>query len=376
MIYLDNSATTYPKPDIVYKTAQRAMKKYGANPSRSAHSFALASGGAVYGVREKLCAFFNLNKPENVIFTLNTTHALNLAIHSAVKENSVVITDAMEHNSVLRPLYKLSDEGICSLRFFAPDMHNVYSTINAFKEACEGCDVAVITACSNVNGYRMPIYEIGKICREKGITLIVDGAQGAGYFNIDMQKCCIDMLCVPGHKGLYSLMGCGALLVNESFEDKTQPLITGGSGNMSKNRQMPPYLPERLEAGTLPCLPIITLGAGIDFINLVGLSEINYRTYTCAARCRELLKNIKGVNVYSSFGSIVLFNVQNIQSDEAASYLNDCGIALRSGLHCAPLAHEFLSTQPDGALRASFGAFNSPRDADKLAGCLQKIKKV
>lgn len=374
MIYLDNAASSFPKPRSVYRAAKYAAENLGANPGRSGHKAAMAASGAVYEVREKLAEFFNLPRLENVVFTANTTHALNIAINSAVKSGSRIITSVMEHNAVLRPLYRLQKEKDCGLVFFKPDMHNVFATVNKFRRDCEGCDVCVMTACSNVNGYRLPLSEIGEICREKGIAFIVDGAQGAGYFDIDMQNQCIDMLCVPSQKGLYGLCGAGALLVGESWSEKMTPLMTGGSGVMSQSPEMPPYLPERLEAGTISTVPIITMGAGVDFVKSVGTQELYYHAFTCAGYLRELLMEIKDVNVYPSFGSIVLFNVQNAQSDRVSQELDDCNIAVRSGFHCAPCIHEYLNTGEYGAVRASFGAFNTPRDAEYLVKCIKKIK--
>ena len=374
MIYLDNAASSFPKPKSVYRAAQYAVENLGANPGRSAHKMSMATSSAVYEVREKLARFFNLSEPENVVFTANTTHALNIALNSAVKSGSRVITTVLEHNAVLRPLYTLQKEKGCEILFFKPDMDDIFRTISDFRRRCEGCDVCVVTSCSNVNGYRLPLCEIGKICREKGITFIVDGAQGAGYFDIDMQKQCIDMLCIPSQKGLYGICGAGALLGGKRWSDKMIPLVTGGSGVMSQSREMPPYLPERIEAGTLATVPIISMGAGVDFVKSVGTDEIYYRAFTCAGYLRERLFEIKGLDIYPSFGSIVLFNVQNAQSDSVSQALDDCNIAVRSGFHCAPCIHEYLNTGDYGAVRVSFGAFNSIRDCECLLKCVKKIK--
>lgn len=376
MIYLDNAATTFPKPESVYKAAENALKRYGANPGRSAHDMALDTARAVYAVREKVADFFGCPSPENVVFTLNTTHALNLAICGVVKPASRVVTTLMEHNAVLRPLYKLSDEKGCEIDFVKPDFLNPAATVREFaRKISPDVSAVAVSACSNVNGYKFPLESIGKICRRNGVPFIVDGAQGAGYFDINMQKCSIDMLCVPGHKGLYGICGAGALIVGKGFEDKIFPLMTGGSGVMSKSRTMPPFLPEKLEVGTLATVPVITMRAGMDYINAVGIDELNYRTMRCARVAVQALGNMKGVNLYSGFSSIVLFNVQNAQCDRVAELLNGENIAVRSGIHCAPLAHELLKTGEDGAVRASFGAFNTVSDAEKLIKSVEKIKK-
>lgn len=376
MIYLDNAATTYPKPKSVYAAAIDALTRYGANPGRSAHDIARAASSAVYAVREKVAEFFGCPSPENVVFTLNTTHALNLAICGVVKPEGRVVTTLAEHNAVLRPLYKLQAEIGCKIDFVKPDFLNHAATLREFSRLVkpDACAV-VVSACSNVNGYKFPLEAIGKICRRNGVPFIVDGAQGAGYFDIDMQKCSIDMLCVPGHKGLYGICGAGALIVGKGFEEKISPLMTGGSGVMSKSKTMPPFLPEKLEVGTIATVPVITMGAGIDYINAVGIEELNYRTMQCSRVATQALGNMKGVNIYSGFGSIVLFNVQNVQCDRVSELLNEEKIAVRSGIHCAPLTHELLKTGEDGAVRASFGAFNTPSDAERLIKCIEKIKK-
>lgn len=371
MIYLDNAATTFPKPRGVYAAVRDAMVKYGANPGRSAHAPAVETAGAVYDVRDKLAGFFGLNKPENAVFTLNTTHALNLAINSALSSGDRVVTSVMEHNSVLRPLYAMG----CEISFFEPVFDDHFATIENFRRAAKGCKAAVFSILHNVNGYKLPFERIFSACRAENLCIIADCAQCAGYYDVNMHKHGIDMLCVPGHKGLFGLCGSGALLVSEQWENKMKPLLHGGSGAMSQSREMPPFLPERLEAGTLAVVPIISMGAGIDFVTSVGIDELRYRSHIAAAYCRELLGNIRGVDIYPSFNSIVLFNIQNAQSFELENHLDSCGIALRSGFHCAPLAHKYLNTPPHGALRASFGPFNTKKDALRLAECVKKFSK-
>ncbi len=377
MIYLDNAATTYPKPKSVYRAVSASLTKYGANPGRSGHKAALAASAAVYDVRERVAEFFGCPLAENVIFTLNTTHALNIAIQSVVKPDTHVVTTLLEHNAVLRPLYRLRDEKGCKIDFVKPDFSNSAATVGELERLISPeTSAVVVSACSNVNGYKFPLEAIGKICRKRGVAFVVDGAQGAGYFDINMQKCGIDMLCVPGHKGLYGICGAGALIVSERMSNEAVPLMTGGSGVMPKDGKMPPYLPEKLEAGTLPTAAIIAMGAGIEYINAVGMEELSYRTTRCAMAAAQALGNMRGVDIYSEFGSIVLFNVHGVQCDRVAQRLDDAEIAVRSGIHCAPLAHELLKTGGDGAVRASFGAFNSPSDVRRLVKCVEKIKKV
>lgn len=377
MIYLDNAACTYPKPKEVYERLKQAFFIYGANPGRSCHAMAVKTDGAVFDVREKLCKMFGLSRAENVVFTPNTTYALNVALNALAKENTDIVTSVMEHNSVLRPLYKLQKERNCNIRFFTPDFEDKNKTVQSFENALgENCSCVVLTVCSNVNGYRFPIREIGEICKKRGVAFVVDGAQGAGYFDINMQKDNIDILCIPGHKGLFGICASGSLLISDSFEKKMSPIVYGGSGIMSKRHDMPDFLPEMLEAGTLATLPVITMGEGIDYINRHGIDRLYYNACSSAEICRQGLGNITGVNVYSCFGSMVVFNVQNIQCDTAAAMLSDSGFALRSGLHCAPLAHKLLGSYEQGSIRASFGCFNTPKDAHALVRAVSRIKNL
>ncbi|MBE6688658.1 MAG: aminotransferase class V-fold PLP-dependent enzyme [Ruminococcaceae bacterium] len=373
MIYLDNAAASCPKPHSVHRAVRYALDNYAANPGRSSHKEALKAANAVYDTRCILSQLFGAPAPENVIFTSNTTHALNIALYTAVKKGCKVVTSVMEHNAVLRPLYALQKERECEIRFFRPDMDNVCSTLMNFYDAARDCDVCVLTLCSNVNGYRMPIREIAEYCKKSGITLIADGAQAAGYFDIDIQKIGIDMLCIPSQKGLFGICGAGALIVGDKWCEKMEPMMTGGSGVMSQSREMPPYLPERLEAGTLATLPIVSMCAGAEFVDTVGTDELYYRSYTPAQYLREMLMNMRKVKVYPCYGSIVLFNVQNAQSFEVEKLFDDGNIAVRSGFHCAPLTHEHILTGENGAVRASFGAFNSPRDAECV---VKRIKSM
>lgn len=377
MIYLDNAATSFPKPASVKRAVIDCLEKYSANPGRSGHTAAVSAALAVYGVREKTAEMFGASKAENVIFTLNATHALNIALHCAVKRDMTVITSTLEHNSVLRPLYKLQKERNAKIALIRPNHVNPAQTVKQFVEKLnKNCCAVVLTACSNVTGERLPLAKIGRLCREKGVIFIVDAAQAAGYYRINMREMCIDMLCIPSHKGLMGICGSGALIVSDSYADRLTPLLYGGSGAFSADADMPPDLPERIEAGTLPLAAILSMGAGIDYINQIGMEELCYRSSVCASAAREYLGNTAGITLYPTKGSIVLFNLEGKDSGETADLLDRCGIATRSGLHCAPLCHEMLGTLSVGAVRASFGPFNRRSDSAALCKSLRQAQSL
>ena len=238
----------------------------------------------------------------------------------------------------------------------------------------KNCSAVILTACSNVTGEELPLKEIGKICRKNGVTFVVDAAQAAGYKRINITENYIDILCIPSHKGLFGICGAGAMIFSDDSPCEIKPLMYGGSGVFSESEDMPPFLPERLEAGTLPVPAILSMGAGVDFLNTTGWEESGRRAAECARIAREYLGNMRGVTLYPCYGSIVLFNVKGITPSRTAENLDSSTIAVRSGLHCAPLFHSALGTLPDGAVRASFNLFNKKEDAEALANAVGKIR--
>ncbi len=378
-IYLDNAATTFPKPNEVYEEAVRCMKEYCGNPGRSGHYYSREASEAVYTCREELSSFFELDKPENVIFTLNTTYALNLAINALITPNCHVIISDIEHNSVIRPVKAKGVE---------------YDTFNAYRSETgvlsqirslirPNTRMIICTHQSNICPLRTPISAIGKLCRERGIYFIVDAAQSAGTLPVSMKRSNIDALCVPGHKGLYGIQGCGALLLSQRAASQKNkllaPLITGGNGVNSLEGQMPEFLPERFEAGTLATPSIAALLAGIRSVKKTGIARIREHEYSLYRRAREALLEMKNVRLYCpEFASsqILLFNIRNMPASAVANALDAQGICVRSGFHCAPTAHKYLATGPDGAVRASFGAFNTMKETDIFTDTLYRISKT
>lgn len=375
MIYLDNAATSFPKPLCVKRAVAESIDKYWANPGRSGHRAAVEASLAVYGVREKLAAAFGISKPENTVFTCGATCALNIAVNCAVKPHTRVITSVLEHNAVLRPLYRVKKEKGCEIEFIGKNAVNNAQILSQIVELMnKNCSAVILSARSNVTGRELPIKEIGKICRKNGVTFVVDASQAAGYKRINMSENYIDILCIPSHKGLLGICGGGAVIFADDAVCDIKPIIYGGSGVFSEAEDMPPFLPEGLEAGTLPVPAILSMGAGVDYLNAAGWDEAGFRASECARISREYLGNMKGVTLYPCEGSIVLFNVRGALPSRTSELLDNSGIAVRSGLHCAPLYHGELGTLPDGAVRASFNLFNRKSDAVNLAKAVQEMR--
>ena len=341
LIYLDHAATSYPKPQSVSRAMEDALRTKGGNPGRSGHTLSLRAARAVYECREKVCSLFHFDKPENVIFTQNTTYALNMAIKGVVRSGDHVVTSNLEHNSVLRPLYTLSrTRGVTYSLFDATDDDDE-QTVYCFKRALrDNTRVAVVTAASNVCGKLLPIRAIGAVCRAKGITLIVDCAQAGGIVPLDASVLNADFLCFAGHKGLYGPQGTGILLC--CGNRVPEPLAEGGNGVQSESREMGEALPERLEAGTVNTPGICGLSAGIDFVKSVGTEEIFGRSLHMTRYLTDRLFEIDGVTVYGDYGvkaPVVLINKEGFSPNRLSSLLSDHGICTRGGLHCAPTAH-------------------------------------
>ena len=375
LIYLDHAATSYPKPQSVSRAMEDALRTKGGNPGRSGHTLSLRAARAVYECREKVCSLFHFDKPENVIFTQNTTYALNMAIKGVVRSGDHVVTSNLEHNSVLRPLYTLSrTRGVTYSLFDATDDDDE-QTVYCFKRALrDNTRVAVVTAASNVCGKLLPIRAIGAVCRAKGITLIVDCAQAGGIVPLDASVLNADFLCFAGHKGLYGPQGTGILLC--CGNRVPEPLAEGGNGVQSESREMGEALPERLEAGTVNTPGICGLSAGIDFVKSVGTEEIFGRSLHMTRYLTDRLFEIDGVTVYGDYGvkaPVVLINKEGFSPNRLSSLLSDHGICTRGGLHCAPTAHEVLGSGKEGGLRVSLGQGNTKGELDRFLSVLSKL---
>ena len=380
MIYFDNAATSYPKPDVVIKSFNESLIKYGGNPGRSGHKMSINSAKLIYDLREKAANFFGLSDCEDVVLTKNCTEAINIALFGVMKNGGNVLTSHMEHNSVMRPLYFMKKNGICDYKIANTSFEYPENTIKEFEKLIDNETKMIICShASNVTGKIAPIEEIAKLCKSKNIIFCVDAAQTAGMLNINMDKQGIDILCCPGHKGLFGPTGTGLLLVNKKI--KLSPIIFGGTGSLSMNLEMPDFLPDSLESGTVNISGAAALSRGIDYINNVGIDSIHKRENTLASRFYKNLSNIPKIMLYSSFPtehssvSTVLFNVKKKNCTEVCEILDRHNIAVRGGLHCSPMAHRYIGTEKSGAVRASFSIFNTEREIDYACNIIDRLQR-
>lgn len=373
-VYLDNAATTLKKPPSVKEAVINAMDNLGSD-GRGVNSFSLGASRSIFSVRYKLNMLFDGFGEETVAFTNNATTALNTAINGFIKEGDSVVTTVMEHNSVLRPLYRLEKERHIHLEIIG--LKNGVPDYDALKAAIEKKPKAVIiTHASNLTGTVNDIRYIGSLCRQNGVAFIVDSAQTAGILPISMKKDFIDILCFTGHKGLYGPQGTGGLLLGKNIS--LDPLTVGGSGIMTFSPTHPSVMPTALEAGTLNTPGICGLGAGVDFITDTGLENIFAHIQALTERFLNGISNIKNITVYKSgskqIGTVAL-NINGLDSAYVGSILSEYGIAVRSGGHCAPLMHKAIGTDKTGAVRFSFSYFTSYDDVDYAVKVLSTIAK-
>lgn len=376
MIYLDNGATTFPKPKVVTDKIMECSLGYAGNPGRSGHKLAMKMDLEIYETREKICKLINGTEVLNVIFTFNATDSLNLAIKGVLEEGDHVITTSMEHNSVLRPLNKLRKDGKIELSIVYADDKGYIDPQKIFEALTPNTKMIVTTHMSNVFGTIVDIKAIGDFCKENNILYLVDASQSIGVLDIDVQEMNIDLLAFPGHKALFGPMGTGALYIKEGIIVK--PLKEGGTGSYSHSIDQPELYPDSLESGTPNGVGIIALGKGIDFINEVGLENIRNHEMSLKNHFIELLKDNEDVILYGTLddrqGAVVSLNVKDMDSSEISYILSDeFDIYTRPGYHCAPLAHKTMGTEELGAIRFSFGYYNTLEEIDKTVEALLNI---
>lgn len=372
MINFDNSATTFPKPRSVKAASAAALEKYGGNPGRGGHAISLASANAVFRARENIADFFGAS-PENVVFTLNCTQALNLAIKGVLKPGDHVIISSFEHNSSARPVHALSRSGVkYSIAEVFPESA---LTVESFRSLIRPDTKAIVcTIGSNVTGQIMPFLELGMLAEKHGLCFIADGAQACGVIPVKLSDG-INILCTAGHKALYGPTGTGLLISDGKFP--ITPIMEGGTGSASIELEQPDFLPDSLESGTVNTAGIIALNAGVDFVRKLTLKKIfTHET----ALCRQFISGISDLDsviIYrernANYLPIVLFNIKGMPSDETASALNDMGFALRGGLHCSGLAHKSLGTLPNGGVRFAPSVMNSSAEVAKLVSAVRKL---
>ena len=375
MIYFDNAATTLRKPRCVIEAVTEAMGSMG-NSGRGVHSGALSAARTIYDTRAALAKLFGAEGPERIAFTANSTEALNMAIKGLLAPGDHVITTALEHNSVLRPLYELEDRGM-ELTILPADTLGNICCEDFEKEIRPTTRAIVTTHGSNLTGNLLDIEKIGSIARAHGLTYIVDASQTAGVFDIDVQRMNIDILCFTGHKGLLGPQGTGGLYVREGVE--LRPLLSGGSGVQTYLRSHPPQMPTVLEAGTLNGHGIAGLGAAVKYLQETGLDTIRQKEQALMWAFYEAGRQIPGITVYGDFSTgercaIVSLNVRDYDSGEVSDALaEEYGIATRPGAHCAPLMHRALGTVDQGAVRFSFSHFNTEEEIKIAVSALQEL---
>ncbi len=371
MIYFDAAATTWQKPPGIRRAVVKAMEQM-ASPGRGGYAQAQAADALLFDCRVEAGTIFDC-EPEQVVFTMNATHGLNIAIKSLISTGQRVVISGFEHNAVLRPLHAVGAKIVVAGR----KLFDAQAILNAFdKQITRDTAAVVCTHVSNVFGFILPIAEIAALCRARNVPLIVDASQSAGSICISLRDLGAAFIAMPGHKGLYGPQGTGLLLCAQPGK----PLLEGGTGSQSRLPQMPALLPERLEAGTQNVCGIAGLRAGLQFIRDSGEGEILYHEKLLRTRFVRKLQEMNRVRCYSGEdalqGGVVSFCIQNVDCEDVAELLSQRDIAVRAGLHCAPLAHESAGTLESGTVRVSFSAFNTPREVDAAAHAIADIVRL
>ncbi len=373
-LYFDNAATSYPKPKCVYSAVTEALIKCGGNPGRSTHKEAERSARTVFKAREAICRYFCASEANKVFFSLNATAVLNTAILGLKGEGGSFLISDIEHNAVLRPVAVKCKRDNSRCKVFRTYPGNNEKTICSFlNELTEDTRCVAVNAASNVDGRVLPIKAIGDICKQRNIPLIIDASQLAGHRIIDLTQIHCSILCCAGHKGLFSPMGCGFGILGD-IEAEFSPLIFGGNGINSKDIFIGDDLPERYESGTVAVPSIAGLLAGIEYLEKSesALVEIEKRNTKLIV---EKLRGLNGLNIFHENDGVPVISVyhEKVDSEELGSKLSDNGIAVRSGFHCAPLAHHSIGTFEHGTVRISPSAFNTFDDCMYLTECFKRI---
>lgn len=374
MIYLDNAATSYQKPEAVYQAVQEAMYHMG-NSGRGAHGASLDASRQIYSARELLAELFHAGDPSRVAFTANSTESLNMAVFGLFGPGDHVITTMLEHNSVLRPLYLLEEAGL-ELTILPVDQNGCICYEDIEKAIRPNTKGIICTHASNLTGNMVDIGRIGRFCRKKGLLFVVDASQTAGVFDINMEEMGIDVLCFTGHKGLLGPQGTGGICVRQGVA--VRPLIVGGSGVHSYSKSHPEDMPTALEAGTLNGHGIAGLYAALRYIQETGMEQIRERELSLMRQFYDGVRTIPGVTIYGDFtgqrAPIVSLNIRDYDSGEVADELAyHYEIYTRAGAHCAPLMHRALGTESTGAVRFSMSHFNTEAEIDEAVRAVHEI---
>lgn len=375
MIYLDNAATTFPKPLPVYDAVDYCLRNYCANPGRGSHSLSLECELKILECRERLGTLLNIEDPMRIVFTSNTTEGLNLAIKGVLKPGDHIITTMIEHNSVLRPIEHLKSLGV-EVTILPVDLNGYIYMPDLKNTVKKNTKAVIINHGSNVLGTIQDIEAIGALTKSLGILLIVDGAQTVGYLDMDVKKMNIDILAFPGHKSLLGLQGTGGLYVCENIN--LPPLKEGGTGSNSHSLLQPSFMPDKLESGTLNTPGIVGLSEGVNFILTKGVANMRIHEITLMEQLTEELLKLPFITVYGELSPkkktpVLSFNMDGFDSSEVGSLLNEENICVRTGYHCAPLIHKIIGTEKMGTIRVSPGYFNTSKDIDSFISAIKKI---
>ncbi|MCK4923682.1 MAG: aminotransferase class V-fold PLP-dependent enzyme [Spirochaetes bacterium] len=387
-LYLDNAATSWPKPKSVLESMRLFFIKGGGNPGRSGHGRSIGAARIVVQTRELLACLLNVRDSSKIVFTKNATEALNIAIYGLVGEGGHIVTSSMEHNSVMRPLTDLQNYG----REVTVVQANAAGTVNpddVARALREHTCLVVLTHASNVTGAVNDIAGIGEVCRDRGVPLLIDAAQTAGCVPIDVEAMCIDFLAFSGHKGLLGPQGTGGLYIGS--ERLSEPLMRGGTGSLSDREEQPDFFPDRFESGTLNVIGIAGLGAGVEYVLNRGISAIadhdggllqlfldelcNDRRYQLYGRCAEEGAQPESrTDLCIKQTGVLSLNIAGLSPSKVGQTLDrEYGIQTRVGLHCAPSAHRTIGTFPDGTVRLSWGPFTTEKDVRRVVRALHAI---
>jgi cysteine desulfurase family protein len=377
MIYLDNAATSWPKPEAVYQAMDGFMRHIGANPGRSGHRLSIEAGRIAYETREAAAMLFGVGDPTRIIFTSNATEALNVVIRGLLRPGDHVITSSMEHNSVMRPLRAAEQMGVGVTVVKCSRVGTLHAA-DVEQAIRSNTRLVALNHASNAVGALLPIAEVGLIARRRGVRFLVDAAQTAGCCPVDVEAMNIDLLAFSGHKGLYGPQGTGGLYIRKGMESSIEPLKHGGTGSRSEFEYQPDFLPDKYESGTPNTVGLAGLGAGVRFVLDQG-SYIQAKERELAKALLDGLRAIAGVTVYgqddlSNRVAVVSFNISDLTPSEVAVKLEEeHEILCRPGLHCAPTTHKTLGTFPQGTVRLSPGYFTSEEDIEKTLEAVSRI---
>jgi cysteine desulfurase/selenocysteine lyase len=378
-IYLDNAATTFPKPAEVLQEMIEVYSRLGVSPGRGSYDLSMEAEERVMGIRRQICRFFGGSDPERVIFSYNATDALNTLIQGLITPGSHVLTSRLEHNSVLRPLHHFSEQGIIHLDFIPFNAEGFLDPMTVAEAIKPNTGFVILTHASNVLGTVQPVEQIGEICREHGIPLLLDVTQTAGIVPIRMDEWGVSAVAFTGHKALLGPTGIGGLVLSSGLDVKTTRF--GGTGRESRSLIHTQSFPYRLEAGTINIAGVFGLSAGLTYLSIHGIEKIHAKELELTRRLRDGLNSIKKVTVYPSNGHsqhvpILLCTVDGMDPEDVSAILDgDFGIATRAGLHCAPFVHQDLGTSPKGGVRFSFGPFNTAQEIDQALDAVTALTR-